>query len=137
MPLHDFCITEAHLTVRPLEKADGPHLFRWLNDPDVLQYYEGRDKPQSWEAIQSRFLSKTGNPVRGCLIVFDDRPTGYLQVYPLTPAQQREYGLPLGESIFSLDLFIGEVTRWNQGLGTQVVRLVSHALTSDYDAQET
>ncbi|HUE00048.1 MAG TPA: GNAT family N-acetyltransferase [Bryobacteraceae bacterium] len=55
------------------------------------------------------------------LLVFEDRPIGYLkfypQFYPITGEER-------AGSIFAIDQFIGEVSLWNRGIGTRAVRLL-------------
>lgn len=36
-------IKNAELTIRSLRKEDANHLSKWLSNPSVLEYYEGRD----------------------------------------------------------------------------------------------
>ena len=68
--------------LRTLEAEDAPLLWRWLNDPDVLTYYEGRDRPQSMEDIEENFYDEIGEATL-CIIQFMGNDIGYLQFYPL------------------------------------------------------
>ena len=38
-----------NVLVRYVIEDDAPIISKWLSDPEVLQYYEGRDNPQSVE----------------------------------------------------------------------------------------
>ena len=42
-------------TLRPMTREDLPLLHRWLNDPDVMQYWDGRDHPASFDRVETRF----------------------------------------------------------------------------------
>ena len=43
------------ITVRELEEKDEISLASWLSNPDVLQYYEGRDNPHDVERVREHF----------------------------------------------------------------------------------
>lgn len=45
-----------NLSVRYVIKNDAPIISKWLTDPEVLQYYEGRDNPQSVEEVLAHFI---------------------------------------------------------------------------------
>ncbi|MCL5116506.1 MAG: acetyltransferase [Firmicutes bacterium] len=130
-----FPLTAGSLTIRPLIPEDVAPLRRWLTTPEVLAYYEGRDRPHTEEMVRERYLSKTGEPVQGLLILWWDAPAGYLQVYPLSMADCVAYGYEPGLSVFGMDLFIGEPSLWNQGIGTAVVMEAAHALFTRGGAQ--
>lgn len=40
-----------NLLVRYVTKDDAPIISKWLTNPEILQYYEGRDNPQSVEKV--------------------------------------------------------------------------------------
>ncbi len=44
------------LLVRYVIEDDAPIMSKWLTDPEVLQYYEGRDNPQSVEMVLTHFI---------------------------------------------------------------------------------
>lgn len=120
------------LALRKLQNypTDYAVLQRWLSDPRVLAFYEGRDQPYDLARVMAKF-----NPValsaRGetpCLIFHQGWAIGYLQFYPLRSAAERaEYGLSdetnlsLGDDAWALDLFIGQPELWARGLGTRLL----------------
>lgn len=132
--MKNFSASEGRVAIRPLADRDREDLHRWLNDPAVLAYYEGRDNPQSYADIDTHFLAMQGDPVQGCIIVIDGRSAGFLQVYPLSQGELSAYHLPAGERTFGIDLFIGETALWDQGLGTAVMMLATRTLVRDYQA---
>lgn len=136
MSLEEFSIQSDHLVIRPLVDSDGPTLYRWLNDPKVLQYYQGRDKPSTWDDIRTHYLLKTGAPILGLMIVQDAQSVGYVQVYPLDPIESGDWELPEEAlPVFGMDLFIGECSLWNRGIGSEVVQRVSRRLLCHHGAQ--
>lgn len=120
-------LEHGRLAIRPLENDDGPILYKWLNDPRVLAFYEGRDRPHSMDMVRERFLSKTGETL-GCLLSWDGVPTGYVQIYPVTAEELVAYGYSGELRVYGMDQFIGEPDMWNQGVGTLLVRVVKNWL---------
>lgn len=85
------------LKVRKLEEKDNILLVKWLSDPSVLEFYEGRDNP------------------------FDlDKAIRYIQFYKLDSETSMLYGYKT-ELIYGTDQFIGERNYWNKGIGTLLV----------------
>lgn len=124
------------LGIRPLKNEDGPILHKWLNDPRVLAYYEGRDNPHDMNMVRKRFLSKTGSiDVLGCLISWKDSPVGYVQVYPVLGEELVLYGYPHDHLIYGMDQFLGEPGLWNQGIGTLLVGAVVDWLFQECKAE--
>ncbi len=123
------CLIAAdRLAIRKLkdDQVDYAQLARWLSNPALLEYYEGRDHPYTPELAAATF-----NPAAcladgevPCLILFDHQAVGYLQYYPLPLAERPAWGLPEAGVIYGIDLFIGEPGLWSQGLGTKAVRLI-------------
>jgi aminoglycoside 6'-N-acetyltransferase len=128
------------MTIRLL--ADGfedyAKLAKWLSDPRVLEFYEGRDHP-----LTPQQATETFNPTRmnaegeiPCLILVDDRPVGYIQYYQVPDEQRFAYDLPAQGIIFGLDLFIGEPELWGHGVGKQTVNLMLDYLFSRQNASQ-
>ncbi len=94
---------------RQLRAGDDLLLLRWLTDPAVLEFYEGRDRRFDLAAIREKFFS--GNDIRRRIIEYAGRPAGYLQDYSASP----------GGRAAAFDLFIGEPVLWGRGLGRRIV----------------
>lgn len=122
------------ITIRPVLASDREDLHRWLNNPEVLRYYEGRDKPQSYADIDARYLSVKDGSMARCVILVDHQPAGYLQAYQHPLRAPPGMGLSQGPRVYGVDLFIGEPDLWNQGVGTQAIKLVTQTLVRVYGA---
>jgi aminoglycoside 6'-N-acetyltransferase len=109
------------LRVRTLGPDDVQDLCRWLSDPAVLEFYEGRDRPLDPETARRSYLSKQGAPVTGCVVEWHERPIGFAQFYPLDAAEKTALGYTPMEPVFGMDQFIGEPAYWNRGIGTRLV----------------
>jgi aminoglycoside 6'-N-acetyltransferase len=118
------------LTVRQLENSDKPLLLAWLNDPLVLTYYEGRDRPLTNEKLEEHFYQEDDDAVR-CIIEYQNKPIGYIQFYEVTEDERSEYGYTdPTEKIYGTDQFIGEPAYWGKGIGKQLVTSMLDYLSS-------
>ena len=111
------------------EEADYEVMARWLTDPRVLEFYEGRDNAFSVDRIREEYSPRVLGleHVTPCLLLFEEAPMGYVQFYPITEDLRCEYGLPFEadiNNVYGLDQFIGEVDLWNRGLGSRAVSLL-------------
>lgn len=110
------------LLVRNLELDDKYLLAKWLSDPEILQYYEGRDNPFDVKKVEEKFFEEEDDATR-CLVEFDGEPIGYIQFYEVDEGERITYGFAdVMESIYGMDQFIGESAYWDKGVGTQLVR---------------
>jgi aminoglycoside 6'-N-acetyltransferase len=99
-------------------------MAKWRNDPRVLEWYGGRDKSLNFEAARLEYGRRVRGegPTQACIIEKGGVPIGYLQHYRVDDPD--EYQLSDVIDCFGIDLFIGEVALWGQGLGTRVVALM-------------
>ncbi len=105
-----------HLRIRLLTNPDQSFLLKWLSNPLVLQYYEGRDNPYDLLKVQQHFYRKTDSVTR-CMIEYKSVPIGYIQYYPLDNVELKEYGYSVSDRVYGTDQFIGEPVYWNKGIG--------------------
>lgn len=115
-------VTDGSLTIRPLAPADAPLLTRWLSDPRVLAFYEGRDNPHDAARVQAVFYDTLPENEVPCLVEWEGRPIGYLQFYRHDAEALADFGLE--EGAFGMDQFIGEPDCWNRGIGSRMLRLM-------------
>ncbi len=107
------------LKVRKLEERDAPLLAKWLSDPAVLEFYEGRDNPFDSAKVHQAFFSADDDEIK-CMVEFEGHEIGYIQFYPVDDATKKDYGYP-DETIYGVDQFIGETDYWNKGIGTLLI----------------
>lgn len=124
------------LTVRKLDPDDYPLLSRWLTDPRVLEFYEGRDNPHNLAKVVEVFGTKQDRSVTACMIRYDGRDIGYIQFYPVSEAERFEYGIDDDEVVYGMDQFIGDPEYWNRGIGTTLVKLVADYVRSNLRADK-
>jgi aminoglycoside 6'-N-acetyltransferase len=117
------------LEIRTLGTEDKGELVKWLSDPNVLQYYEGRDNPFNLEKVEEKFYQTEKN-VERCLILYESQKIGYLQFYLLNHEGKAKYGyVNLPDRLFGIDQFIGETDYWGHGVGTSFVTMMLGHLT--------
>ncbi|MGE8205653.1 GNAT family N-acetyltransferase [Heyndrickxia sp. NPDC080065] len=110
------------IVVRKLQEKDKVLLVKWLSNPVVLQYYEGRDRPHNLEMVNQHFYNRKNREVIGCIVEYDGVEVGYIQYYPLDEETKKTYGYSgITETIYGTDQFIGEEEYWNQGIGKLLV----------------
>ena len=126
-------IQEKSLSVRSLDREDAPLLAKWLSDPQVLAYYEGRDNPHDLTKVREKFYIE--DEITRCILMWESIAIGYLQFYPVELHWKNVYGYQPEERVWGIDLFIGETHYWNRGIGTLVVRSVTDYLREKYRAK--
>ena len=123
------------INIRELEKDDAKDLEKWLSNPVVLEYYEGRDQVFDMDKVQKKFYSYNPQKIR-CIIEYEEKKIGYLQYYNLDEEDINLYlDSDCKDVCYGVDLFIGEPNYWNKGIGTEVMKKVIGYLVSDKEAQ--
>lgn len=111
-------IKENNLTIRYLQEQDKHLLVKWLSNPSVLKYYEGRDKPFNLEKVTRKFYNQDDG-VNRYIVEYNVSAIGYIQFYR---ANNKIDVYIEREIIYGMDQFIGETEYWNKGIGTLMVR---------------
>ncbi|TDG00928.1 GNAT family N-acetyltransferase [Paenibacillus piri] len=124
------------LAVRRLGRTNAALLHRWLNDPELLRYYAGRDRAHTPEMVQEHFYPEEDRLNR-CIVEYDGLPIGYIQFYLLDEEGRDYYGLEEygGQRIFGCDQFIGEPAYWNRGVGKQLMSSMLRYLEEEHGAE--
>ena len=80
---------KGNLSIRYVTENDVQILSNWLSNPEVLSFYEGRDKPQSPQQVRERYISSSGE--KRCIVEYKNKSIGYIQMYPLDPEWKALY----------------------------------------------
>lgn len=119
------------LEVRRLIPPDYPLLSKWLSNPTVLEFYEGRDNPHDLAKVEQVFDSKVDGTETGCIATYEGTDIGYIQFYPVPVDEKTSFGLELTHVVFGMDQFIGESAFWNRGIGTHLVQSTAEYLRNE------
>ncbi len=111
-------IEKEDVSIRYLKDGDESYLLKWLTDPAVLTFYEGKDRPYTYEKVLEDFF--LDDDETRCLVLFKNTPIGYIQFYLMIEVD----GITLPPSTYGMDQFIGETSYWNQGIGKNLVQSV-------------
>lgn len=126
-------LEEGMVTVRDLLPEDAPVLLKWLTNPEVLAFYEGRDACFTLGKIQEVFFD--GENTR-CIIEWQGKPAGYVQFYPVEGEDRQEYQFDGPEQhVFGMDQFLGEPGLWGKGIGRRFIRLILAHLFGERGAE--
>ncbi|MGG3521729.1 GNAT family N-acetyltransferase [Bacillus pseudomycoides] len=123
------------LSIRYVIEDDVNTISKWLTNPEVLQYYEGRDNPQSPEQVRTHFIHDPKSAEKRCLVEHAEEPIGYIQIYPIDSEWKELYGYKEAQNIWGMDQFIGEPTYWNRGIGTELVQVAITYITDELGAE--
>lgn len=119
-------ITGDKIILRPMKEDDFDLLFGWLNNPKVMTYWYGSDKPHSREWIRKHFSPS----IRGLknwnywMIELRGEPIGYI-----CNTEENDDGEFLGR--VELDILIGDKSEWERGYGTDALKaMLSYAFNT-------
>jgi len=118
----DFLIFEKEsIKVRHLQEDDKQFLVKWLSNPAVLEFYEGRDNPFDMEKVNKDFYDLDPDIIR-CIVEFEGLKIGYIQFYLVNDKTSKITDYHQDEIIYGMDQFIGETQYWNRGIGTLLIK---------------
>ncbi|RIW38350.1 GNAT family N-acetyltransferase [Bacillus salacetis] len=124
--------SKGKLRVRKLDEKDNVLLAKWLSDPAVLEFYEGRDNPFDLSKVNEVFYSSEDEDVK-CIVEFEGNEIGYIQFYQIDGETKKEYGYG-NENVYGTDQFIGERGYWGRSIGTLLVSSMIEYLAADKKA---
>ncbi len=118
-------IKNGKLTIRPLVNDDAFYLLKWLSNPSVLEFYEGRDQPFTLEQVMETYFLEEEGLLR-YIFTYEDQPIGYIQTYTVEDEMAKTFGM---------DQFIGETDYWNKGIGTILIHTMVNYLVNSMSAE--
>jgi aminoglycoside 6'-N-acetyltransferase len=112
------------VTFRPLVDDDLPLLHRWLNDPDVVRWWEGDDV--SWDGVVHDYGSgREPDATEFWIASVDGRDVGWIQCWPTEDEPEEAapwWALGVGRSAAGIDYLLGEASDRGRGLGAAMIR---------------
>lgn len=110
---------------RRLVDDDLPMLHRWLNDPRVVQWWEGDDV--SWKGVVRDYGSSSRDPAEHWTAALGGRDIGWIQFYAAADyAHEAEFQawwrLGVDRTAGGVDYLIADPQRRGRVLGTAMIR---------------
>lgn len=104
-----------------LRTSDLPLIHRWLHTPHVARWWY--EDVGTYEEVSDRYSAyiEGKEPVEPYLIVYGDRPIGYVQSYRVSDDEEYARLVDI-ENSAGIDLFIGEENLLYKGLGPRLIR---------------
>jgi aminoglycoside 6'-N-acetyltransferase len=138
--VNDVIAADDDLVIRRMRDGvdDYQRIVTWRTEPHVREWWDPDDPPPTLAGVRAELRPSIGgsDPTTVCVIEMAGRPAGYLQFYPWDAEQPylEDVGLTLPEGAWGLDIFIGDPTMVNQGIGSRAVRLISDHLFAEAGA---
>ena len=111
------------MTFRRLEDGDLPMLHRWLNEPGVVQWWEGDDV--SWDAVVRDYGSGNPDPAEHWIASIGGRDVGWIQCYAAADEPDETaawWALGVEQSAAGIDYLIGDPGERGRGVGSSMIR---------------
>jgi len=106
------------LYLREVRVSDvSENYYRWMNDPDVIQYMESRFAPQSTEKIQAYVRRESENSYSVFMAIIDkasDRHIGNIKIHRIDQYHRHA----------EVSIVIGQKECWGKGYGTEAISLI-------------
>jgi RimJ/RimL family protein N-acetyltransferase len=111
-------------TMRAMTRDDLKLLHKWLNDPEVMRWWDGRDHPATFDRVEARFRRSVEGSDRESerfmIEVEQDGETRAIGMVQYTRVQPRARNT-------QIDVLIGEPEFRDSGYGTDALRaLLKH-----------
>ncbi len=117
--------------LRPMQKDDLALLHKWLNDPAIMEWWDGRDHPATFDRVETRFRKSIEGHDRDAqrytIEVEKDgerRAIGMIQFGRMQPRPKNT----------QVDVLIGEPDFRDAGYGTDALRTLLRHLFEDLKA---
>ncbi len=110
------------ITFRPLAHDDLGIMHRWLNEPGVVEWWEGDDV--SLEAVRRHYFTEIKEDVEHWMALDVGVPFGWIQCYPVTADPEEcgawhAFGVP--DTTAGIDYLIGEAGKRDRGRGSMMI----------------
>ncbi len=127
---------EHEISIRTLEPKDAELLVKWLSNPTVLEYYDGRDRPHDIELVKKQFYENRDEIIQ-CIVLYRTTEIGYIQFYEIDDEEIEKYEYKeFKGKVYGMDQFIGETVYWNQGIGSRLIKETVKYLIKHKDAKK-
>ena len=118
---------EPQFSFEPLAADDFPLMHRWLNNPEVAQWYglgmDNRTYPPLEEVVEHYMPRARGEtPTLAFTMRVDGERVGYIQCYRIGDWADYAKAIDLDDDAWAVDLYIGDDEFRDRGLGWRILR---------------
>ena len=109
-------------TFRRLTDDDLPMLHAWLNEPGIVQWWEGDDV--SWEGVVRDYGSQNPEPIEHWIAVLDGRDVGWLDCYAMTDSPEEAHAwakFGMEPDAAGIDYLVADPADRGRGVGTAMI----------------
>lgn len=112
-------LKEEKIILRSAKKEDILFFHRWINDPKIMTFWYGRDKPKTLAWAKKHFLPMVvgKSPSECWTMEVEGKPIGFMYN---TPSQDGDTGEFTGR--VELDILVGDKGEQGKGYGTDALR---------------
>lgn len=111
------------ISFHPLLKEHLPLIHDWFNQPHVQTFYSLRK--WTFQEVQDKFKPYLcpQSPIAAFMIYCQEHPMGYIQKYAIHtyPWPDQDLDSSIVEKAAGIDLFIGDPSFLNQGIGKKII----------------
>lgn len=113
----------ANIQFKALNDSHFDLMLRWFNKPHVQAFYSLRTWTYEEVCQKLEPYIRGEKQISSFIIYLNDHPIGYIQSYPVKdyPWENQDLSEEIIQEAAGFDLFIGEETYLNQGLGKQII----------------
>ena len=124
----------------PLHPSHFPLLLKWLETPHVKRWWDA-DIAWTQALIEEKYgdyvqgykiMEGVAKPLKACIICVDEQLVGYIQLYNAHDFLPEATLTGLPESLGAFDVYIGEESCLQKGLGSQAIDQFLNTFGSAY-----
>ena len=116
-------VSQLRVTFHRLAEDDLPMLHRWLNEPGVVEWWEGEDV--SWDAVVRDYRTQRDDSTEHWIASVNGRDVGWIQCYLAADDPDETdawWALGVDRKAAGIDYLIGDRSDRGHGMGSAVIR---------------
>ena len=129
--------SQDEIFIRKMRNTDKDYnlILKWYKNPVVTEYFTPIIKTKE-EAIEKYLPRIIGDSKVVSLIIEQCKnPIGYMQYYPIENEDIKKFGLQNYNSVYGIDIFIGEKNLYSKGIGSKSLKILISYLFSNKKAK--
>ena len=126
----------SNVSIRLLKNNDKDYklLEKWYQQEEIYSSFEQRIL--NLEEIKTKYYPRTLKDAKVTVYMIENtkRPVGIIQ-YKLVEAKDKTLYKMMGDNIYEMDIFIGELEEHNKGIGSKAINILSEFLYTKKGAE--